>query len=135
MTPRPVLRVVAGGCQFQWVTAAARAEAIAQLASCDPEAVFELDALIGRLEAGGLRANTDFKRMQTSPTVLELRLESTRPRLRLYFAEWSTDGGACAVGLLLARKPGGAVAEQRAAQNAQIEEARVRLECWERLTG
>lgn len=105
------------------------------LAKNDPDAMYDLDALIQRLEAGTLRANTDFKRMQTADLVLELRIESARPRLRLYFAEWSTDHGACALGLMLVEKPTGSVQEQRDRQNAQVVQARERLREWEHLNG
>lgn len=93
-----------------------------------------LDAIVGALEAGRLRETIgrrkgDYDVMVTRP-VKELRIETTLPRLRLYFVERSGGLGVLAVGLLLATKPSGSAAEQHRRQDEDIVKAWERFAPW-----
>jgi len=113
------LRLVGGGCRFEWLCPPVEAEAKAVL-NLDPDARFELAPLIERLERGALRTSKDghrFQMVENEPWLFELTLNTTKPRLRLYFVEQSKVDGARAIGLMLTPKPTGTVDEQRARQN------------------
>lgn len=113
------LRVVCGGCQFAWLCPPVEAEAKAVL-DLDTDARYELAPLIDRLERGTLRTSRDghrFKMVEDEPWLFELTLNTTKPRLRLYFVEQGGVEGARATGLLLIPKPTGTVDQQRQRQN------------------
>jgi hypothetical protein len=123
------LRLVRGGCRFAWFDGAVDREALAVLA-LDPGARYELAPLIARLEQGTLSTTRDgrrIRRVEAEPWLFELTLNTTSPRLRLYFVEEGGPAGARALGLLLAPKPTGTVEEQRRRQNADIDRAYARL--------
>lgn len=119
MSPSRRLRSIGTGCTFEWVSDEAAEEAEVLL-DADPFARAELNPLIDRLKRGTLRVNKDYKQfkvVEDEPPLFELTIDSTRPRLRLYFIEFSQVDGVHAIGLMLARKPSGAPDEQRRQQN------------------
>lgn len=129
VSPRRPLRLLQGGCSWEWISDEAKAEAIARLSS-DPFAAVEVHALIARLVRGALRRGRDYKEITREDELFELRIETTSPPLRLYFAERVRNGKLVAVGLLLAPKPAGTHDEQRPVQNRDIAEAVARLTTW-----
>ncbi|MFE9232011.1 hypothetical protein [Cellulosimicrobium funkei] len=118
MSPRAALRSLKGGAVFEWVSEEARLEADALL-DADPLARSEFVPLLRRVGTGALRSR-DYGQMVMvagEPYLFELRLRTTSPQLRLYFYEESRDDGLHVVGLMLAPKPSGSLAEQRERQN------------------
>lgn len=122
----PRLRLVHGGCRFEWLNATVEREALSLLDVADTDARYELRALLDRLETGRLRPSLDYKHISRQSEIFELRLEASRPRLRLYFAERRSVDAVLAAGLLLAVKPSGDVSGQRRQQNTDIDVAAAR---------
>lgn len=128
MSPTRRLTSVGAGCTFDWVSDEVADEARAVLA-LDRLAVPDLNALIDLLRRGVLRSGRDYKQMQRvtdDPPVFELRVETTRPKLRLYFIEESHHDGVHALGLLLACKPLGTLDAVRIQQNEDVDRAKAR---------
>lgn len=121
---RSHLRSVGDGRSFDWVSTVAADEAQGLLNRV-PGARAALRGLLQRAAAGTLRSS-DTKRMkiiERCPLLYEMRLDDVSPRLRLYYIEIGDEGGLWFVGLMLAEKPPGTVAEQRAEQNEQALQA------------
>lgn len=133
-TRPPRLLSIPGGCTFVWVSPAADAEAVALVARFPTIDGAHLDAMVDMLVTGKLRpkigrAKGDYDLMTLHP-IYELRIETTFPKLRLYFVERNGGHGLLAVGLLLATKPPGNADEQRRRQNEDIVEAWGRFTRW-----
>lgn len=128
MSPTRALRSVGTGCTFTWVSKEAADEARVLLER-DLYARAQLAALVERLERDTLRKGKDYRQIQSvddDPPLYELKLDTTRPALRLYFIEESHGDEVKSSGLLLAPKPPGTPDEQRVAQNEDIVKANAR---------
>ena len=128
LSPTVPLRSIGVGCRFDWVSEDAEEEADGLLDQ-DPMARGDLQPLIARMKQGKLRKGKEYKQFQMvkdEPPLYELTLDTTRPRLRLYFIEESHEDGVHAIGLLLAEKPTGTPDEQRNKQNSDAARAYAR---------